>query len=160
MESKSKIFGHPVHTILIVFPLGLLSTTAIFDVLALLSRDETTKQKRHETAQSLLGAGILGGLVAAPFGARDWLAVLEGTRAKRIGKLHGLSALSALGLFAASWKARRENPSQPPKSALAISFAGAEVLSLVGWLGGELVERLGVGVSEGAQLDASNSLLD
>ena len=35
MESKAKMFGHAMHPILIVFPLGLLSTAAIFDVLDL-----------------------------------------------------------------------------------------------------------------------------
>ncbi len=37
--------------------------------------------------------------------------------------------------------------------------AFAVVLAVVtGWLGGELVERLGVGVDNGANLDAPNSL--
>jgi uncharacterized membrane protein len=36
MESKAKLFGHPIHQILIVFPLGLLATAVIFDVIYLL----------------------------------------------------------------------------------------------------------------------------
>ena len=35
MESKAKIFGHAIHPILIVFPLGLLATAVIFDVIYL-----------------------------------------------------------------------------------------------------------------------------
>jgi uncharacterized membrane protein len=43
-------------------------------------------------------------------------------------------------------------------AALVLSFAGAGLATLTGWLGGELVERLRVGVDEGAHVDAPNSL--
>jgi len=39
-----------------------------------------------------------------------------------------------------------------------LAFAGAGVALFAGWLGGELVERLGVGVDTGAHLDAPSSL--
>ena len=61
MESRSKIFGHPAHTILIAFPLGLLSTAVIFDTLAVLTR----KPKLSEQGLAMTGAGIVGGLVSA-----------------------------------------------------------------------------------------------
>ena len=38
MESKAKILGHPIHPILIVFPLGLLATSVIFDIVGLVSQ--------------------------------------------------------------------------------------------------------------------------
>ncbi len=158
MESKSKIFGHPAHTILIVFPLGLLATAAIFDTLALTSGDETKRKKLSETAQHLLGAGILGGLLAAPFGTRDWLAIPDETRAKAVGKAHGLGNVLALTLFGASWLLRKDHPENPGKKALALSFAGAALSGFTSWLGGELVDRLGVGVDDGAHLNAPNSL--
>ena len=37
MESKAKVLGHAAHPILIVFPLGLLATAVIFDVVYLLT---------------------------------------------------------------------------------------------------------------------------
>ncbi len=39
MESRVKLFGHPIHPMLIPFPLGLLSASVIFDVIALLRRN-------------------------------------------------------------------------------------------------------------------------
>lgn len=36
MESRAKLFGHPIHPMLIPFPLGLLSMSVIFDGIALL----------------------------------------------------------------------------------------------------------------------------
>jgi len=35
MESRVKLFGHPVHQMLIVFPLGLLATSVFFDIIHL-----------------------------------------------------------------------------------------------------------------------------
>jgi hypothetical protein len=46
----------------------------------------------------------------------------------------------------------------PTTLALVFSFAGYVLLFVTGWLGGELVDRLGVGVDDGANLDAPNSL--
>lgn len=158
MESKSKVFGHAAHTILVVFPLGLLSAAAIFDAIALAAKDKEKKRKLRETSQHLLGAGILGGLVAAPFGTRDYLAIPDGTRAKRVGKAHGLGNVLALKLFAASWFLRRGDAANPPKSALVLSFSASALIGLTGWLGSEMVERLGVGVDDGAHLNAPNSL--
>ena len=85
-KSSVKMFGHPVHTILIVFPLGLLATAVIFDVAYL----ATGTAYLSEVAYWMIVAGLLGGLVAAPFGLLDWLAIPAGTRAKRIGAWHGM----------------------------------------------------------------------
>jgi uncharacterized membrane protein len=35
MEAKAKLFGHSIHQMLIVFPLGLLATSFIFDIIYL-----------------------------------------------------------------------------------------------------------------------------
>jgi uncharacterized membrane protein len=63
-----------------------------------------------------------------------------------------------LGLFALSWMLRRSDPSQPPTGAIVAGVLGVVLISATAWLGGELVERLGVGVDDGANLDAPNSL--
>lgn len=139
---------------LIVFPLGLLATAAIFDLIGLRT------QQGHWSAMSfyLIGAGILGGLLAAVFGAIDWLAIPAGTRAKAVGLWHGLGNVLVVMLFAASWILRRPTPDHPGTIALTLSFAAAGLALVTGWLGGELVDRLGVGVDDGAHLDAPSSL--
>lgn len=154
MESKTKIFGHPVHTILIVFPLGLLSTAVIFDALHLL----TKKPKLGEQGLAMTGAGILGGLIAAPWGLVDWLAIPEGTRAREIGRWHGIGNAAVLGLFSASWAMRESAPPKPGGLPLLFSLLGFGLAGVTGWLGGELVDRLGVGVDDGANLNAPSSL--
>ena len=154
MESHSKVFGHPAHTILIAFPLGLLSTAVIFETLALL----TKKPKLAEQGLAMTGAGIIGGLVAAPFGTWDWLFIPKGTRARAIGRLHGLGNVAVLGLFSASWAMRRETPAKIGGLPFLLSLAGFSLAGLTGWLGGEMVDRLGVGVDDGANLNAPSSL--
>jgi uncharacterized membrane protein len=62
------------------------------------------------------------------------------------------------GLFAASWARRRRNPSRVDGTAVMLSSSGALLALVTGWLGGELVDRLGIGVHEGANLNAPNSL--
>ena len=105
-----------------------------------------------------MAAGIVGALVAAPFGTIDWLAIPAATRAKRIGALHGGGNLLVTLLFVGSWLERDNSVSAPSGLALFLSFAGAALSLLTAWLGGELVARLGVGVYDDANVHAPSSL--
>ena len=154
MESRAKFLGHAVHPILIVFPLGLLATGVVFDVIYLIWGNP----EMASVAYYMIAAGIVGGLLAAPFGWIDWFAIPSDTRAKTIGLMHGLGNTVALLLFAGSWWLRYDQPMRPELMASILSFLGAGMAALGGWLGGELVERLGVGVDEGANLNAPSSL--
>ena len=155
MESRAKLFGHAVHPILIVFPLGLLATTVVFDIVYLITDAPTFAT----VAYWMLAAGLIGGLLAAPFGLYDWLNIPRMTRAKRIGLMHAVMNGIALVLFALSWWLRSDVSSHiPTTAALVLSFIGAGSALVGGWLGGELVERLGIGVDEGANVNAPSSL--
>jgi len=154
MQSKVKLFGHPVHQMLIVFPLGLLATAVIFDLIHLASG----RPLMAVVAHWMIAAGLVGGVVAAPFGLIDWLAIPAGTRAKAVGAMHGGGNVLVLLLFAGSWFLRMASPELPGTLAMALSFIGAAIASVTAWLGGELVDRLGVGVYEDAGLDAPTSL--
>ena len=154
MESRAKIFGHAIHPILIVYPLGLLSAAVIFDIIYLATGNPTWTT----VSFWMIAAGIIGGLLAAVFGLIDYLGIPSGTRAARIGLLHGLTNLCVVILFIASWLLRWNSPEVPSTLAFALSFVAVVGALLGGWLGGELVERLGVGVTPGANLNAPNSL--
>src|SRR5689334_20094047 len=154
MESKAKLLGHPIHQMLIVFPLGLLATAVIMDIIYFVSH----ALMFAEVAYYLVIGGLIGGAVAAPFGLVDWLAVPRNTRAKRIGALHGGGNAIVLLLFLASALLRADLPSEPPVLAYVCSFAGALLALVTAWLGGELVSRLGIGVSDGANSNAPSSL--
>ena len=155
MESRAKLAGHAIHPMLIVFPLGLLAMAVIFDVLYF-----ATDNAGLATGAFLnISAGIITGLLAAVFGFWDWLHIPEGTRAKAIGVWHGVGNVLVVGLFAVSWYLRSLDPQHLPSTLAFVLVLVAVVLALItGWLGGELVERLGVGVDEGANLNAPSSL--
>ncbi len=155
MESKVKLFGHPIHPMLIPFPVGLLSASVAFDIIFLL----TGNGEFGRVAFWLIVGGILGGVAAAPFGLVDWLAVPQGSRAKSVGGLHGGGNAIVLVLFLGSLLLRLDAPHQPDVLAIGISLVGVVLVTITGWLGGELVDRLGVGVDHGAHIDAPNSLL-
>lgn len=154
MESKARLLGHPIHQMLVVFPLGLLGASVAFDVLHR-SLDNNTMAL---VAHYLIAGGLIAGLVAAPFGTIDWLSIPKGTRAKSVGALHALGNVLVLALFAGSWWVRRDAPEAPSVMAHVLSFGGAFLSLATAWLGGELVDRLGVGVSDGAHLNAPSSL--
>lgn len=154
MRAKARLFGHPIHPMLIPFPLGLLTTAVVLDVVHLV-RGGTLSA---ELSFWLIAGGILGGIAAALFGWIDWFGIPENTRARSVGLLHGLGNAVVLVLFAGSWLMRREAPTSPETMALVLSFAGGGLAFVTGWLGGELVDRLGVGVDDGAHLNAPSSL--
>ena len=154
MEARARLFGHPVHQMLIVFPLGLLATAVVFDLVYFGTDDPVFAT----VAYWLLVAGVIGGLLAAPFGFADWLKIPPDTRAKRIGAMHGGGNLVVTLLFLASVWLRNDAELPPPASAYVCSFLGAGLALVTAWLGGELVDRLGIGVSEGANVDAPSSL--
>lgn len=139
---------------LIVFPLGLLATSLIFDLIAAFGG----YAELHIVAFWMILAGVIGGLLAAVPGLIDFFAIPRHTRAWAVGVWHGVGNVAMLALFAMSWFLRRELPADPGTVALLLSVMGVGLSALTGWLGGELVERLGVGVDDGAHLDAPNSL--
>jgi uncharacterized membrane protein len=154
MESKAKFLGHGIHPIMIVFPLGLLATGVVFDVIYLIWGNPMMAT----VAYWMIAAGIIGGFLAAPFGWIDWFAIPSGTRAKSVGLAHGLVNTAVLLVFIGSWWLRSDAPERPEMLASVFSLVGAGLALVGGWLGGELVERLGMAVHDGANLDAPNSL--
>src|SRR5687768_2681623 len=141
MESRAKFLGHAIHPIMIVFPLGLLATGVVFDVIYLIWGNPNMAL----VAYWMIASGIVGGLLAAPFGWIDWFAIPSGTRAKTIGLMHGLANMTGVLLVAGSWWLRSDAPARPETRASVLSFLGAGLAMFGGWLGGGLVGRLAIG---------------
>jgi len=153
MKTRAEFLGHPIHQMMIVLPLGLLATAATCDVISAASRN----RRLARAAYYMHSAGLLSGLGAAVPGAIDWWDIPPKTRAKKIGLLHGVGNLVVTALFGANWLLRRRRPDNVTSTGLALSTSGALLALVTGWLGGELVNRLGVGVHENANLNASSS---
>ncbi len=151
----ANLLGHRIHPMLIVFPLGLLAAAVVFDLIWLGQRNPAF----NVVSFWLLALGLIGGLIAAVFGIWDWFAIPPHTRAWRIGLIHGGANVVAVVCFAVSWFQRRGAPDMvPDTAALMWGFVGLAIALFGGWLGGELVERLGIGVYDDAGVNAPNSL--
>lgn len=152
MESRAKFLGHSVHQMLVPFPLGAFGFSVAMDV----CHSVTGKPQHASTARRALDFGLASAVVAAPFGVIDYLGVQTGTRAKRIGAQHAAANLLMLGFFATSRLLRSKDES----SVVARWLSGSAFLvsGVAAWLGGELVNRHAIGVSDDAHQDAPSSL--
>jgi uncharacterized membrane protein len=151
VETRIKVLGHPVHPMLIVLPLALLSTAAVFDVLYVV----TGNADLATFAYWAVLVGIIGGLLAAIFGAIDWMAIPKEMRARRIGGLHGAGNVAVVLLFGVSWLARGgSGPYLPATLPMLLAVAAVVIALGTAWLGGELVYRLRVAVNDDAGLGA------
>ena len=141
MESRAKFLGYPIQQMLLIFPLGLLATAVIFDLITLWFGNP----KWTGMAFWLIAAGIVSGLSAAIFEFIDWTRIPAGTEANVIGMCQGAGNIVVVGFFAASWILRRTAPDRPDTIAYVFSFLGAGVSIATAWLGGGLVNCLGAG---------------
>lgn len=155
MRTKARLLGHPIHPMLVAIPIGLFLLSLVFDLIVLGGGPAAL----GISSFWVIAAGVCGGLLAAVFGLVDWLGIPPRTRAKRIGLWHAGINVAVVGLFVVAWLVRLQTADrQPIWLAVGFEIAAVVLLLVAGWLGGELVDRLGVGVDEGANVNASSSL--
>ena len=144
MRSKANIAGHPIHPMLIPLPLGLWVTSFVVDILFYFTRHTTLLV----ISKFMIAAGCIAALVAAIFGIIDWLAIKDG-EVKSVANWHARLNIIALIIFAVSLFLRLSAYSQIVGRRLTIPFllslVGVILITIAGWLGGELVFRYGVG---------------
>jgi uncharacterized membrane protein len=157
MKSRVEVAGHALHPMLVVFPLGLLATSVAWDICHLATGHASWGMISFWT----IVAGVIGALLAAVPGFIDWLAIPNDTRAKRIGVYHLVLNLVIVALFVITLIARWTSATGYATAGFGRMWWGwlGVVIALVsGWLGGELVEQLGVGVHAEANTNAPSSL--
>jgi uncharacterized membrane protein len=140
MRTPASIKGHPIHAMLVGLPIGLLLFSFLSDLLLVggLGGGDWAV-----VARCTLAAGIVCALLAAVPGLVDYVS-LSG-RARRVATWHLLSNLSVVGVFVMDFLLRlRTDPYD--KVPVFLSAVGIALLAVSGWLGGEMVYRLGVGV--------------
>jgi len=146
VASKASIGGHPVHPILIPFPIALWSTSFATDVLFYFFRNPSLIL----ISKFMLAAGCLGAVAAAVPGIIDWLSIKD-PGVKRIANWHARLNIIALIVFTISLYLRMSTGAHWVNYSLRIpvllSFLGVILISISGWLGGELAYKHGVGVS-------------
>lgn len=155
VPSRAKALGHALHPLLVLLPLGLFPAVVVWDVLFFGTDDGSFA----DAAYLCLAAGVVTAVVAAVPGIVDWRATPGDSRARGVGRIHALLNGAALVLLAASWLVRFLGDTREPGAlAFLLALAGVGVLLAASWFGGELHERLAVGVDAGAYPDAPSSL--
>ena len=146
MASPASIGGHPVHPILIPFPIALWVFSLVADIIFLWRGNPVWK---NYIAFYTLLAGIIGAAAAAVPGIIDWLSLTDKSVVK-IANWHARLNVIALLVFAASFYLRTTKGSSMVSGSytipVAISVLGVILISISGWLGGELVFRHAVAV--------------
>lgn len=137
------IKGHPLHALLTDLPVGMLVAGATCDLIGLATRRPAWRFAARTTHT---GALVSGG-AAALVGLWDYQAVPREHPARRVGALHGYLNAGMLGLLLGSLLLRRESDApadgRPRTAAVALAVAALAALGVSGWLGGDLVYRLG-----------------
>lgn len=147
MESRAKFLGHPIHQMLIPFPLGAFALSIAMDAV----HSRTGRREHQRAAVNALDFGLVSAALAAPFGLVDWLQIEPNSRAKRVGAWHALGNAVVVGLFATSRLMRLCD--SRPKSAKWVSGSAFLLSGATAWLGGELVVRHQIGVHDRPQQD-------
>jgi nitrite reductase/ring-hydroxylating ferredoxin subunit/uncharacterized membrane protein len=132
--------GHPLHPVLTDLPIGTWTSATILDVAG--------GEDAGPAADRLIAIGIAAALPTAVSGWSDWAdseAASDGVR--RLGMVHAVSNVAALGLYAASLVARARGRRG---RGVAFGLAGAGALATGGMLGGDLAYAKGVGVDQAA----------
>ena len=148
MTSAARVMKHPLHPILVVYPIGLWTFSLVCDVVYLL---HWGGEDWASAALYTLGGGIVGALLAAIPGLIDLMALTDPT-VRRIGVFHMVINLAAVAVFAVDFGVRlhRGAGEHPP---ILISIGGIALIAVSGWLSGELVYVHGVAVEPRARPD-------
>ncbi len=140
-ESAAAIARHPIHPFLVAFPVAFLIGGFLADVMLRLSTDDFWSR----AAVWLIGAGLVMGVVAAIAGLIDFLAI-ERARSLTAGWVHLIGNTLVLAVSAANLWLRLQSPGFVVPSGIFLSGFVVLLLTVTGWLGGELAFRHHIGM--------------
>jgi nitrite reductase/ring-hydroxylating ferredoxin subunit/uncharacterized membrane protein len=131
--------GHPAHPLLTDVPIGAWTSALLLDLLEILGGGGVASRRGADT---LVGVGVVAALPTAASGLSDFSDEVEDS-ILAVGAAHAICNVAAVGLFTASYAARRRDKRA---QGIALSVIGTGVLAVSGFLGGYLSYRKGLGV--------------
>jgi uncharacterized membrane protein len=157
MASRASIGGHPIHPMLIPFPIALFVFSLVADLIYLWRGNPVWRD--YIAFYTMLG-GIIGAAAAAIPGLIDW-ATLTDRAVVKVANWHARINIITLLIFVASFYLRTTSGAawipNLPMLPLILSIVGVVGLSIAGYLGGELVFKHGVAVTSEAKDVAQQS---
>ncbi|MDQ6916602.1 MAG: DUF2231 domain-containing protein [Pseudomonadota bacterium] len=141
MRTPASIAGHPIHAMLIVFPVGLLIFSLICDLISL---NSAAPANWVMVAFYTMVGGFIGALAAAVPGLVDLLSLTD-RAIKKTAITHMSINLVVVALYAVNiWM--RVGSGTNSGTPLVLSLVAVAMLAVSGWLGGKMVHEAGVGV--------------
>jgi uncharacterized membrane protein len=146
-QSTAKIAGHPIHPMLIPFPIVCFVGAFVTDIVYSQSRDGGWAT----ASMWLLGGGLVMAALAAVAGFTDYLG---DDRIRRLGDAlkHMIANVTAVVIELVNLILRLNNPGFANSTGIYLSGVVVLILLYSGWKGGELVYRHGVGVHDQANM--------
>lgn len=148
MASPASIGGHPIHPMIIPFPIALWVFSLVADVIYLWRGNPVWRN--YIAFYTLLG-GIIGAVAAAVPGFIDWLSIKDRNVVK-IANWHARLNVIALLIFAASFYLRTTSGAGFVGGSytipIGLSVLGVILISISGYLGGEMVFKHGLAVDQ------------
>jgi uncharacterized membrane protein len=144
-RSTAKIAGHPLHPMIVPFPIVFFVSTLVTDIVFL----KTGRAGFAEASMWLLGAGLAMAALAAVLGLTDFLG--DGrVRTIRAAWLHMIGNVAAVLLEAVNLYLRFAGDAQDAVAPTGVTLSAVVTALLLfnGWMGWELVYRHRVGVAE------------
>lgn len=153
MRTPASIAGHPLHAMLVTFPIGLFIFSLASDLMSFYVGDPDVWST---VAFYTMGGGLVGALIAAAPGLIDLLSLRQ-RHVKKIALTHMVLNLMVVALFAVNFWLRF-NGSGNQGTTFWLSLIAVAMLAVSGWLGAEMVHKHGVGVqADPAELEGSLS---
>jgi uncharacterized membrane protein len=145
MYSKAKIAGHPIHPMLVAYPVAFYTATVVCYIVYN-SKGDVFWFKVAVVANI---AGAIMAAVAALPGFIDWLFIPKNSAPKRTGLTHMICNVLALACFAiTAWMEcpKWDDASPDLGMAIPLTVAGFILTLIAGFLGWTLVQKHHVGV--------------
>ena len=141
LASAIALMGHPIHAMLVHFPIALVIATLGSDLFYWLTGDPFFQRTGLWAAGFAFGTGLLASLV----GTAELLLV-KGIRVRVASWNHAIAAMTLLAVMAANWGVRLAAPDTVLPHGLFLSVLATGLAGLAGWHGGKLVFDHGVGI--------------
>jgi nitrite reductase/ring-hydroxylating ferredoxin subunit/uncharacterized membrane protein len=143
MRSKANLKSHPIHPMLVAFPIAFLYGAFGFDAAGRLA----SWPGGWATGAYLSLAAVASGLIAAVPGLIDYLyAVPPNSSGRARATQHLIINVSALVACALGWVFRDRATLHPGAGTLLLEAGAVGLVTWGGWLGGTLVFRNQIGV--------------
>ncbi|MDX2241964.1 MAG: DUF2231 domain-containing protein [Leptolyngbyaceae cyanobacterium bins.302] len=142
IPSTVAIAGHPLHPLIVTFPIAFLTGAFGTDLGYWLTQDPFWAR----ASLWLLGAGFIAGLVAAATGMLDFIKI-DRVKKHSAGWIHAVGNIAAMFLTLINWISRWGNPADAVfPLGIILSTVVALLLGVTGWYGAELIYRHKVAV--------------